>query len=128
MLQLIYMSEATGGPHEVRIICEQASSNNIRNEITGVIFLHNGHYFQALEGSKEHVEDTLLRIIVDPRHKNLHLLSRTRQGARQFGPWAMVECVTEADKKFAAKLVERRLSETSRETAQLFLKNFSRLL
>jgi hypothetical protein len=93
MLQLVYLSSATG-PQEAALpaLCEQASIKNQQDEITGVLMLRDGEFLQVLEGPREAVENTFLRIIVDARHHDLQLLSRKMITSRQFGSWSMAKC------------------------------------
>lgn len=90
MLQLIYLSTATPAwTSSLKDLCKQAAENNERREITGIILHQNGSFLQVLEGPKATVEDTFLRIIADPRHEALALLSRETRSFRQFGDWSM---------------------------------------
>ncbi|WP_443025278.1 BLUF domain-containing protein [Sphingomonas sp. QA11] len=70
-------------------LCEQARSNNKIFEITGVLACKSGRFLQVLEGPKEAVEDTFLRIVRDDRHHDLLLLSRRVTTRREFGEWDM---------------------------------------
>lgn len=91
MLQLLYMSVATGPVTSdlVEGICSISRRNNHQNEITGVLITDAGRFFQALEGPKVTVEDTFMRMVVDPRHHSPHILSRRIITRREFGDWEM---------------------------------------
>ena len=91
MLQLLYSSISTE-PISLDIIeniCAIFRRNNRRNEITGVLIADAGRFFQALEGPKVTVEDTFMRMVVDPRHHSPQILSRRLITRREFGEWEM---------------------------------------
>ena len=90
MLQLIYVSVAQDSwDGRFDRLCAQAGANNRRDEITGVLIERDGRFLQVLEGPQATVEDTFIRIVTDPRHHALVLLSRRMLMQRQFGDWAM---------------------------------------
>jgi len=90
MLQLIYVSTAHDGwDRRFDLLCAQASVNNVRDEITGILCQQHGSFLQVLEGPRVTVEDTFIRIVTDPRHQALSLLSRRLLTRREFGEWAM---------------------------------------
>lgn len=90
MLQLIYLSTPRRSwDGRFDLLCAQAAENNARDEITGVLLQHGGTFLQILEGPQVTVEDTFIRIITDPRHHALELLSRRKLTRREFGEWAM---------------------------------------
>ena len=113
MLQLVYMSTAPVPPsdEELHALCEQGARNNRQHEITGVLLCHGGYYLQALEGPKVAVEDTFLRIIADPRHHSLQVLSRKVLTAREFGHWAMCTCDTQEDEQTVIDRVDRMIAD-----------------
>lgn len=90
MLQLLYISSARRTENvDLDRLFEQARRNNAREEITGLLYTDGRRFLQALEGPKTAVEDTFLRIIADPRHHALVLLSRRETSRREFGEWSM---------------------------------------
>lgn len=89
---------------------EQARRNNRGFEITGVLIAKADHFLQALEGPKEVVEDTFLRIINDERHQNLLLLSRRVTTRREFGRWDMALCDEPAQ---IAKVIQKVVKLTA---------------
>lgn len=91
MLQLLYISSSRlgGGPIDLDALFDQAQRNNARDEVTGLLYTDGRRFLQVLEGPKVHVEDTFLRIIADPRHHALVLLSRREITKREFGTWSM---------------------------------------
>lgn len=90
MLQLVYVSTARDGwDRRFDALCAQAGANNLRDEVTGVLLQHEDRFLQVLEGPQATVENTFIRIITDPRHHALALLSRRLLVQRQFGDWPM---------------------------------------
>lgn len=64
--------------------------NNRRDNLTGVLLISRGRFFQVLEGAAQDVERTLERIGRDPRHTHLSVVMRRPVKDRLFGQWAMV--------------------------------------
>ncbi|MDG2535197.1 BLUF domain-containing protein [Sphingomonas sp. HITSZ_GF] len=90
MLQLLYISSARRNEViDLDQLLAQAQRNNARDEITGLLYTDGRRFLQALEGPKTAVEDVFLRIIADPRHHALVLLSRRETTRREFGEWSM---------------------------------------
>lgn len=90
MLQLLYISSARRDEVvDFDQLLAQAQRNNARDEITGLLYTDGHRFLQALEGPKAAVEDAFLRIIADPRHHALVLLSRRETTRREFGEWSM---------------------------------------
>lgn len=108
MLQLLYISSARRNALvDLDQLLEQARFNNAREEITGLLYTDGKRFLQALEGPKTAVEDTFLRIIADPRHHALVLLSRREITRREFGDWSMARrSFTEAQDGFSARIAE----------------------
>lgn len=99
MLQLLYTSISSGPltPKLVDEICKQARRNNGRDEITGILVTKGLRFLQALEGPKSTVEDTFMRLIIDPRHHTVKVLRRRMITRREFGDWEMRHCAEVQD-------------------------------
>lgn len=108
MLQLLYISSARRGEDvDLDALFEQAQRNNAREEITGLLYTDGKRFLQAIEGPKAAVEDLFLRIIADPRHHALVLLSRRETPRREFGEWSMARRgFGEAQDGFTARIAE----------------------
>lgn len=109
MLQLLYISSARreAVPVDLDALFAQAQTNNRRDEVTGLLFTDGHRFLQVLEGSKATVEDTFLRIIADPRHHALVLLSRREIDVREFGSWSMARrSFDTARDAFVARIAE----------------------
>lgn len=91
MRQIIYASRA----HEARAadlapaILRQSRVHNGIDGITGLLCARGNEFMQVLEGPKESVALTLARIMVDPRHHSIELLSDRPVEERDFGDWTM---------------------------------------
>ena len=107
MLQLIYTSIAAApmSRPDMKALCQQAARNNETDEITGILLIKDRHFVQAIEGPKEVVENTFLRIIVDRRHTSLLLLARRMITKRFFGEWSMTLCEGDDQKRAAIEKV-----------------------
>ena len=117
MLQLAYMSRVADGVtrEETSTISAHAQLRNRADEITGVLLGDGETFLQVLEGPKVTVEDTFLRVIVDPRHHSLLLLSRRLVTAREFGVWEMAFCKTETDRRRVIERVRHLLKGASEQ-------------
>lgn len=91
MQQLIYTSKAspdfTGG--DVFDIIQKAASKNRKQDITGVLAITQGRFFQALEGPGEKLDALMSVIEKDRRHHSLSVLMRRPITERQFPDWSM---------------------------------------
>ncbi len=91
LIQLIYVSSATHelAAEEIRRILDTAVRHNSRQEVTGMLLYVEGSFMQVLEGEEAAVEETISRIVQDPRHHSILVVSKTKVAAREFGTWAM---------------------------------------
>ena len=90
MLQLVYISSAVAAPDTAPILAV-SRHNNMRDDITGLLYADGKRFLQVLEGPAEAVETTYARIAADPRHRAVVQLSRRTVAAREFGQWRMAE-------------------------------------
>jgi hypothetical protein len=90
--QLIYVSDLRDkntGEGELVSIVESAVRHNTEDNITGMLLYSGGNFLQVLEGNKELVHKTYDRIHLDPRHKNIILLTEEEVEERHFMNWSM---------------------------------------
>jgi len=88
--RLVYMSERTpSAALDITQIIEKSRQNNARAGVTGFLMFDGEYFAQALEGSRAAVTHTYNRIVGDPRHRNLHLISCMDVKERLFPEWAM---------------------------------------
>ncbi|MBA3686215.1 MAG: BLUF domain-containing protein [Planctomycetes bacterium] len=92
MKRLAYVSRATSvlAPGELQTIATAAQANNRRLDITGVLTYDDGVFFQELEGPEAAVDALADRIRVDPRHRDMVVISvENGDLARHHPAWAM---------------------------------------
>jgi hypothetical protein len=89
--RLVYRSRATLPVNQdtVAAIVDQSMQNNKRLDITGLLLATRTHFFQVLEGSRESVNQVYHRIVRDPRHTDLVLVSYGPIHRRAFEDWSM---------------------------------------
>lgn len=90
-VRLIYFSEAAPGigTADLKKIMGSSMARNRENAICGILFLHGRHFLQALEGPREQVTATFARILSDPRHRNVTLMSCVEIPAPTMAGWSM---------------------------------------
>jgi adenylate cyclase len=92
MKRIMYVSTATRtlSGAEVDEIGRISSRNNLKLGITGILFSAHEFFFQILEGDEDAVDQTLVRIRSDPRHRDLLILKAEQDiSERLFGKWSM---------------------------------------
>ncbi len=91
LIQLVYASAATK-PFSKKQLVELLKLSRARNaerDVTGVLLLAEGTFFQVLEGEEETVEALFQHISKDPRHARILMVARTEIEERLFGDWSM---------------------------------------
>jgi hypothetical protein len=97
LIQIVYISrstfvpaEATNGiePNVARILMK-SRTNNKNNGLVGVLYFGDGCFFQCLEGEEKAVDTLYAKLLEDPRHTDLKLLSRKMITKLSFPDWAM---------------------------------------
>jgi hypothetical protein len=71
------------------MILEKSHANNKKANITGILCQGAGLWMQAIEGERSQINSLYARIMVDPRHQNLEILSMKEIKQRQFSQWSM---------------------------------------
>jgi hypothetical protein len=74
---------------QVQQIITAAIPRNRAVGLTGLLLTIQGNFIQALEGNVEAVRATYARISMDPRHRDLHIISQGPADRRLFGEWNM---------------------------------------
>jgi hypothetical protein len=112
--KLSYISTAVAGPEEalrqLREICVLSGERNASVGISGIATVHKGRFAQVLEGPEDSVRAVLRRIMGDPRHHSLTLLSDGPLVARRYGGQAMSYC---EPKSFIADQLNDILKQTA---------------
>lgn len=77
--RVIYASEAVGATGTSTLSIAQilgvSDRNNRRDRISGCLMFHEGHILQALEGGRADLDRLMRRVLADPRHTGLRVLS-----------------------------------------------------
>jgi Sensors of blue-light using FAD len=97
LIQLVYISRATFvptipsnaiNPHVSRILME-ARTKNKKNGLVGVLYFGDDCFFQCLEGEEEAVMALYAKLLKDPRHKDLKVISTKPINVKWFLQWNM---------------------------------------
>lgn len=91
MYRIIYRSEPTNPLNweKVREILVQSEHNNEEQDITGILLATEHSFLQVIEGKYETVNQLFMKIVADPRHKNIQLISFDLIDSRLFSGWGM---------------------------------------
>lgn len=77
--RVIYASEAVGATGASALSVAQilgvSDRNNRRDHVTGCLMFHQGHILQALEGARTDLDRLMRRVLADPRHTDVRILS-----------------------------------------------------
>ncbi|MFN3930450.1 MAG: BLUF domain-containing protein [Brevundimonas sp.] len=86
--RLIYASEAIGATGATTLSIAQilgvSERNNRRDHLTSCIMFHDGHILQAIEGARVDIDRLIRRLLDDPRHSGVRILSDEPIKARRF--------------------------------------------
>ena len=91
MIQLAYSSAAQGNlaSGEVFEIIETSASNNLRDDLTGMLIFANDRFFQIIECETAAIDGLMARLQADPRHHSIKVLHRQDIAERSFPRWRM---------------------------------------
>lgn len=91
LVRLLYASRAVPAvdQEELHTILRQCKARNPEHGITGVLCYSDGIFLQVLEGGRGAVNALYNRIVADPRHTQVELLSYREIGERRFAGWSM---------------------------------------
>ena len=99
-IRLSYASTTNSQPSTIRQdlinILDEAQQHNAAHHICGVLFYGSNYFFQCLEGEKQAVDLLYAKIIKDPRHKNVVLLSYEKVDTPRFSNWNLKYVLQEA--------------------------------
>ena len=90
--RLVYRSHALADTESLLIVSEilgVSQRNNARDGITGALAVNEGWFLQVLEGSSASLDNLMSRLLLDPRHHEIEVLSRRPVVGRLFGQWTM---------------------------------------
>lgn len=91
LIRLVYASTAQSGVdlNEFKRILLQAQANNHRRDLTGMLAFNSKIFLQALEGSREQINDLYAKLLRDPRHTTVTLLNYKEIEERHWANWSM---------------------------------------
>ncbi|MBN2869639.1 MAG: EAL domain-containing protein [Campylobacterales bacterium] len=91
MRQLVYVSRVDENLQfpDVKMILDRSWHNNREHGITGVLIYDGTYFIQCLEGESEAIERCFERIVRDPRHHDVRLISQRAIEERRFKDWNM---------------------------------------
>jgi hypothetical protein len=91
LLRIVYASQATAliDAETVHAILLASRKNNPQRSITGLLYCSGNVFVQFLEGPEAAIMSMYLRLLEDPRHNNINLLSTELCSDRLFADWDM---------------------------------------
>jgi hypothetical protein len=91
LVRLMYASRAAAGIEQdvLHAILRQCKAANPQHGITGVLCYSEGIFLQVLEGGRSAVNRLYNRIVADPRHHQVELLTYEEIDERRFAGWSM---------------------------------------
>ncbi len=101
LIRLTYASTATDGVdlNEFKRILLQAQTNNQRRDLTGMLAFNSKIFLQALEGSRDQVNELYAKLIRDPRHHTVTVLGYKEIEERHWANWSMGFAAPNADNR-----------------------------
>lgn len=75
--------------NDLKNILDEARNSNEKNDITGLLLYRDKSFLQVLEGEKEKVLETFVKIERDYRHKDVEVLFSEPFDEREFTDWSM---------------------------------------
>jgi len=105
LVRLIYASRPseTLSIHELDSILSVSKRNNAANHLSGILVYGDHFFLQCLEGPRNEVNESYLRISRDPRHNDCMVLLYEHVDCRIFGQWAMGRIQYKAEASRLAK-------------------------
>lgn len=90
---IVYISEYTGRDEDIEAdlvdISKLAQINNVKAQITGLLFYHDRHFLQVIEAEQVTLTNLMDVLAKDPRHKNIERIVDEAIPARSFSDWHM---------------------------------------
>lgn len=90
LTRLIYASKHKGlSPDVVDRILQKSRANNVRDNITGALIVHEKSFMQLIEGSRLEIARCFMRIMQDSSHYDVQVISCGDVAQRLFQEWSM---------------------------------------
>ncbi len=124
IFHLVYISEAYDHIcySDIQEILDSSKSNNLKNDITGLLIYKDHHFIQILEGVEALVMETVARIIQDRRNHHVRVIVESKSNQRIFESWAMAFHDGDIDRStsdLVVKLFETALDQNKKEKESL---------
>lgn len=89
---LVYVSRAAVvfGTEQIQTLMQVAQQRNSRLNITGMLLMSDGYFFQLLEGNEDAVRKVYQLIVQDKRHQEVRLLFADNLTKRYCPAWSMM--------------------------------------
>ena len=124
--QVFYHSQTAAGMDvDIDQIIASAKRNNGMDGITGVMFYDGHSFLQVLEGPATSVAATFARVMADPRHHSLTMISDREVAERDLAYWSMELCDPEHPSEEAIWRLRRRLERFSPDLHHYFFRDTS---
>ena len=93
LVRLMYASRSVPAMDQDQLlaILRKCRADNPALGVTGVLCYSQGIFLQVLEGGRSAVNRLYNRIVADPRHTQVEMLSYEEIGERCFAGWSMVQ-------------------------------------
>ncbi|MGJ0484820.1 MAG: phosphate-starvation-inducible PsiE family protein [Methylomicrobium sp.] len=91
MIQLTYISSPTRpmSVDDLVDILNKSRENNARLGISGMLLYTGAWFIQVLEGEEKIIDDKIIEIKNDPRHKDFRVLEKKKISVREYAEWTM---------------------------------------
>ena len=91
LLQIVYLSKSAGAMSDEQVtdLAKACAQTNKTQDITGVLYHHNGHFIQCLEGEDSALIRLYAQILNDPRHRDILTAVIRPIEERMFPAWSM---------------------------------------
>jgi hypothetical protein len=90
--RLIYTSISTDpfvSKEDLHLLLQQCEKNNREANISGLLLLSGDRFLQVLEGTSKAVNRLFCKLVADPRHHDVNIVSFEQIGPAYFEDWSM---------------------------------------
>ena len=114
MERLLYISESQIEQADAQTlvleIVARSVCKNSNKKLTGALLFTGTHFAQILEGAPHAIDQLMIDLCSDPRHKNIRVIDRSAIDARRFPDWAMAYS---GPSQFVSRHVDRLLNDVT---------------
>lgn len=91
MFTIAYLSNLSRqlSKEELFALATNASENNRKKDICGILLYSGNKFLQVLQGEEEAVKTLFEKIAKDSRHRNVTVIIESHSMAKEFGNWSM---------------------------------------